>query len=140
MTFETLHGTLNVAGEAKRDNRMLVLEQAPSRINRILQSGLSYSPDSNYNGLDELTISLQSNGSYERRKVTIAITSVNDPPMIHIDAPLEGIGSVSLAPIRVEDVDCMERKAGYVALELIIEQGSIHGEEVPTVAPRLTVG
>ena len=108
-TVSVAHGTLTSLATALQlaqltsatgnGTGLLTLIGSASAVNAVVNAGVTYAPAANFNGADQLNISVSDNHSAsDSKQVTITVNAVNDAPVASGSATLAAINEDAAAP------------------------------------------
>ncbi|WP_146143633.1 retention module-containing protein [Photobacterium phosphoreum] len=113
----------------------LVISGDIDKINTLLDSGIKYTSDANFNGSDQLTMTTSDNGNVgsggvltDVSTVDITVTAVNDAPINTVPAPFDVNEDSShiITGLKIADVDAKESgTSGQMTVELNVEHGQL---------------
>ncbi|MEC6816651.1 hcalcium-binding protein, partial [Photobacterium toruni] len=111
----------------------LVISGDIDKINTLLNGGIKYTGDENFNGSDQLTMKTSDNGNVgsggtltDVSTVDITVTPVNDAPINTVPAPFDVNEDSShiITGLSIADVDAKESgSSGQMTVELNVEHG-----------------
>ncbi|WP_233426527.1 T1SS-143 repeat domain-containing protein [Photobacterium carnosum] len=143
VTLSVEHGQLAIAAGADisgltiTDNNdgKLVIRGDLNLINQLLDQGINYTGDKDFNGTDSLTMTTDDNGNSgaggaltDTDSIDITVTPVNDAPINTVPAPFDvnEDGSHVIAGLSIADVDAKESgTSGQMTVELNVEHGQL---------------
>ncbi|SKA50927.1 retention module-containing protein [Photobacterium toruni] len=113
----------------------LVISGDIDKINTLLDGGIKYTGDENFNGSDQLTMTTSDNGNVgsggtltDVSTVDITVTPVNDAPINTVPAPFDVSEDSShiITGLSIADVDAKESgSSGQMTVELNVEHGQL---------------
>ncbi|KAE8175930.1 hcalcium-binding protein [Photobacterium carnosum] len=143
VTLSVEHGQLAIAAGADvsgltitdNDDGKLVIRGDLNLINTLLDQGINYTGDKDFNGTDSLTMTTDDNGNSgaggaltDTDSIDITVTPVNDAPINTVPAPFDvnEDGSHVIAGLSIADVDAKESgTSGQMTVELNVEHGQL---------------
>ncbi|PSV79411.1 T1SS-143 repeat domain-containing protein, partial [Photobacterium iliopiscarium] len=143
VTLSVEHGQLAIAAGADvsgltitdNDDGKLVIRGDLNLINTLLDQGINYTGDKDFNGTDSLTMTTDDNGNSgaggaltDTDSIDITVTPVNDAPINTVPAPFDvnEDGSHVIAGLSIADIDAKESgTSGQMTVELNVEHGQL---------------
>ena len=143
VTLSVEHGQLAIAAGADTsgltitDNGdgKLVINGDLTLINQLLDQGINYTGDKDFNGTDSLTMTTNDNGNSgaggaltDTDSIDITVTPVNDAPINTVPAPFDVNEDSShiITGLSIADVDAKESgTSGQMTVELNVEHGQL---------------
>ncbi|MBY3790200.1 hcalcium-binding protein, partial [Photobacterium carnosum] len=143
VTLSVEHGQLAIAAGADisgltitdNDDGKLVIRGDLNLINQLLDQGINYTGDKDFNGTDSLTMTTNDNGNSgaggaltDTDSIDITVTPVNDAPINTVPAPFDvnEDGSHVITGLSIADVDAKESgTSGQMTVELNVEHGQL---------------
>ncbi|MEC6900324.1 hypothetical protein [Photobacterium piscicola] len=143
VTLSVEHGQLAIAAGADTSgltitdtgDGKLVINGDLTLINQLLDQGINYTGDKDFNGTDSLTMTTNDNGNSgaggaltDTDSIDITVTPVNDAPINTVPAPFDvnEDGNHIITGLSIADVDAKESgTSGQMTVELNVEHGQL---------------